>query len=80
MEHLANELCQRGWRTPALVALEAGRPFAFIGGQLLWILQPLLGLVLSLDKIGQFARVLENPSSLNKLICQLEEAEVGERD
>ena len=78
VEYLANELCRRGWSVPALVVLEAGRPLAFVGGQLLWILQPILGLAISIEKIGHLAFILENPKSFERLITQLEIAQVGE--
>jgi hypothetical protein len=53
-------------------ALEAGRPLAFVGGQLLWISQPVLGLLLPSNVIGQTARLLENPEAVTALIENLE--------
>ncbi len=75
LDQFANSLCRRGLRIPALIALEAGQPVAFIGGQLLWISQPVLALFISAQKIGQAAQVLEDPKAINALISRLEVSE-----
>jgi hypothetical protein len=62
----------RGWSAPALALLEAGAPLAFLGGQLVWLAQPLLSLALPKAKIQQTARLLEDPSALEKLQTLLE--------
>jgi hypothetical protein len=72
---IADVICSHGMRLPALVGLEVGRPFSLIGGQLLWLLQPVLGLVLSRELVGQTARLLEEPKSIEALIAQLEARE-----
>lgn len=75
VERLADEICARGLRLPALIALEAGRPFMFLGGQLLWMSQPFLGLFLPVDGIGRAARALEEPETVSALIKRLETGE-----
>jgi hypothetical protein len=70
---IAETIQRRGWRLPALLALEAGRPLAFIGGQLLWLAQPTLSLIISASTIGHIARLLEEPAALDSLIARLEE-------
>ena len=72
---LADAICTHGLRLPVLAGLEAGRPFSFVGGQLLWLLQPFLGLVISREKIGQAARLMEEPEGIDELIDQLEARE-----
>ncbi|MGB3714999.1 MAG: hypothetical protein WA996_11280 [Candidatus Promineifilaceae bacterium] len=72
---IADALCIHGLRLPALIGLEAGRPLSLIGGQVLWLLQPLLGLVVSRDLVGNAARLLEEPEALDELIDQLEARE-----
>ena len=77
---MAELLCDRGLGTTALIGLEAGRPLAFLVGQLLWVLQPVMGLVISRERFAQFATILEDPEALNLLIGHLSdrnEAEVG---
>jgi hypothetical protein len=72
LNDIAETICRRGWRLPALVALEAGRPLALVGGQLLWLAQPALSLFISASTIGQFARLLEEPAALDSLAARLE--------
>lgn len=76
-ENLLNDIAEtiqrRGWRLPALMALEAGRPLALVGAQLLWLAQPALSLFIAASAVGQFARLLEEPAALDKLIARLEE-------
>jgi hypothetical protein len=69
---IADTICRRGWRLPALVALEAGRPLAFVGGQLLWVAQPVLGLVLANEAVGHVASILEDPAAVAELIALLD--------
>jgi hypothetical protein len=70
---IAETIERRGWRLPALAALEAGRPLALVGAQLLWLAQPALSLIISASTIGQFARLLEEPAALDSLMARLEE-------
>ncbi len=69
---IADALCSHGLRLPALIGLEAGRPLSLIGGQFLWILQPVLGLLVSRELVGQVALLLEEPAAVDQLIDQLE--------
>ena len=68
---IADAICDRGLRLPALIGLEASRPFSLLGGQILWLLQPALGLLISRQAVGRFARLLEEPSAVEDLINQL---------
>ena len=71
-ERLARQISQRGLQTPALVALEAGRPLAFVAGQLLWVAQPALSLLWSRQAVGRLARMFETPDGWETLIQSLE--------
>ena len=71
-ERLARQISQRGLQTPALVALEAGRPLAFLAGQLLWVAQPALSLLWSRQEVGRFARLFETSAGWETLIRSLE--------
>lgn len=73
LNDIAETIHRRGWRLPALVVLEVSRPLALLGGQLLWLAQPALSLVISASTIGQYACLLEEPAALDKLIARLEE-------
>lgn len=59
-------------RLPALIMLESGRPFTFLGGQLLWVTQPAFSLFGKSTMIAQLARLLEEPQAVAQLIQQLE--------
>jgi hypothetical protein len=72
IDQVSSAICERGWRMPALISLEICRPFTFVGGQILWIFQPMLGLVFSTEIIGEAARLLEQPDSVDSLIRRLE--------
>lgn len=63
---------QRGWTNLACLLLEAGTPLAFLGGQLIWLSQPVLSPLLSTAKIEQIAHLLEDPAALNALYEQLQ--------
>jgi hypothetical protein len=66
--HVADLICQHGFGHFVLVGLEVGRPLAFIAGQLLWVLQPALGLVLARDDVSKMAHLMEDPIALEHLI------------
>lgn len=72
---LAAFICRRGWRLPALIALQAGSPASFLGGQLLFVAEPALSLVMPSRWVQQTAHLLENPTAVNALIAQLEASE-----
>lgn len=72
IQQIAETIIQRGWRTPALALLEAGRPLAFLGGQLLWLSQPLFASLLPAIRWREFAHLLEDSAAVEALIGQLE--------
>ena len=72
LEQIANTIYRRGLRTPVLIALEAGEPLAFLGGQLLWLVQPFLSLIIPNKLVRQTAQLLEEPAAVQALIKHLE--------
>ncbi len=56
----------RAWGLDGLVAalLEAFEPLSPLGAQVLYVAQPTLGLFVSRDSVGQWARLLEDPSNM----------------
>ena len=72
LHQLADRINRYGLRTAAVIGLEAGRPLAFFGGQLLWMMQPVLGLVVPGEDVSRTARILEDPAALEKLVRLLE--------
>ncbi|HSM55357.1 MAG TPA: hypothetical protein VK879_04310 [Candidatus Sulfomarinibacteraceae bacterium] len=69
---VAKSISKRGLGSLALVALEAGRPLAFLGGQLLWLTQPALCLLWSRNQISRLARLLEEAEAVDSLIEYLQ--------
>lgn len=69
---VARAIRQNGLRLPTLVFLETTRPFAFLGGQLLWVLQPTLGFLVSRTTVGNLAHLLEDSQAIDSLIATLE--------
>lgn len=72
VNQLADALTRRGLREFALVVLQAGQPLSFIGGQLLWMAQPALSVVLPKHQVAQVAHLLEEPAAVQSLIAQLQ--------
>ncbi|MCA9872779.1 MAG: hypothetical protein KC441_03975 [Anaerolineales bacterium] len=72
IDQVSAAFCRRGLRLPALIALEAGQPLAFLGGQLLWLAAPVLSLVVADATIHQTAQFLEDPTAVAALIQRLE--------
>jgi hypothetical protein len=72
LNQVVDALCRRGLRLPALIALEAGQPLAFLGGQFLWLAQPLISLFLPTTMVSQAAQLLEEPAAVATLIARLE--------
>lgn len=75
LDRLSESLCRAGLRLPALVALEVGRPLAFLGGQLLWVAQPAISLFFSGEVVQRVARMLEEPTAVEALVARLETGE-----
>ncbi len=75
IESLASAINKMGLAGPASIALHIGRPLAWMGGQLLWALEPLLGSAarnrgnISLHSI---ASLLEREEDVDGLISRLE--------
>lgn len=72
LEQVAAFIEARGLRLPTLLLLEAGRPLTFLGGQLLWIAQPALSLIMPGQWLQQTAQLLEEPEAIEALIARLE--------
>ena len=72
LNQIADIVCQYGLRSTVLVGLEAGRPLSFIIGQLVWIFQPFMSLVIGADVIKKTALLLEDEKAVEHLIYLLE--------
>lgn len=77
VDQVATTVCRWGLQMPVRIFLEAGHPVTFLGGQLLWLAQPALSLVISSQIVRQAAYLLEEPETIQALIAKLEMEEVG---
>ncbi len=55
----------------AAAVLDAAEPLGPLGAQLLWVIQPMLGLVMPADEIGELADLLDDPQGLAWLRAEL---------
>ncbi len=79
IERLAEWIEAKGLRSPAILFLEANKPLTLIGSQVLLFLQPLLGFIgptlgwFDDDRIlAEFATLLEDPASIDRILERLE--------
>jgi hypothetical protein len=73
----AEAIRRRGMTAPAILFLEANRPFSFIAGQALLVAEPLLGLLVGYEHVRDWGLVLEDRQSLELLIQYLEAGRAG---
>ena len=69
---LATAIERRRLTTPAILLLEANRPFSFIASQLLLVAEPILGLLFDAHRTHEFALLLENRDNVELLLERVE--------
>lgn len=62
-----NVLGRLGLQDFALLLLDIAEPFTPLIGQALWVLQPSLGLVMDRQRVGEWAKRMENPEAMTQL-------------
>ena len=67
IERVARRIEQRGLVTAAVLFLETMKPLSFLGGQMLYLAQPILG-----ESAAEYAGLLEDPDSVDRLLARLE--------
>jgi len=81
---LADKIRQLGMAGPAIVFLHAFKPLAWLGGQLLWALEPFVGGPPSARQSalspGGLARFLEREGSVEEVVALLESPSDVEKD
>ena len=75
MERVVRFLRDRGLRAPATAALEASRPYTFLGSQFLIFMKPFAHLALPRQDYDRFTRLIENRSSIDLILEELEKVE-----
>ncbi|GAB4451686.1 MAG: hypothetical protein Kow0031_34230 [Anaerolineae bacterium] len=73
VEKIAGNINRLGLTTPAILLLEAHKPLAFIGSQLLLIAQPTLELITPPNLVKNTAGVLSDSTQVEQLIRLLEQ-------
>lgn len=72
IEKIANRISDLGLTTPAILLLEAHKPLAFIGSQLLLVAQPTLDFFIPQTFTRNTIDLLAEPEQLELLIGKLE--------
>ncbi len=73
VEKIAGKITRLGLTVPAILLLEANKPLAFIGSQLLLIAQPTLELITPPNLVKNTAGLLADSSQVEQLIRALEQ-------
>ncbi len=72
VEKVAKAVARRHMTTPALMALEMGRPLNFVAAQAIHFFRPIISVVLDTRDIKEFATFLEQRGSVEYLCRRLE--------
>lgn len=72
IKKVADKITDLGLTAPAIFLLEANKPLAFVGSQLLLVAQPTLDLFFSSNFTRNMADLLADPAQMEQLITSLE--------
>ena len=72
IEKVTNKISELGLTGPAIVLLEAHKPLAFIGSQLLLVAQPTLDLFFPRNHTRHLADLMADSAQVERLIVSLE--------
>jgi len=72
IEHLARQIGRWRLESPAILFLEVTKPLSFIASQGLLLCEPLLGFFYKEPRISEYADLLADRSSVERLISCLE--------
>ena len=71
-EDLAQAIITRGWNAPATLLLELMRPLAFVGSQLLLVIEPLAGPSAQGRSMRHYAEWLQDRRNVDLLLQRIE--------
>ena len=74
IEKVSNKISELGLTGPAIVLLEAHKPLAFVGSQLLLVAQPTFDLFFPRNHVQDLAELMADSSQVEALIVSLEKA------
>ena len=72
LDKVTERIDELGLSTPAILLLEAHKPLAFIGSQLVLVAQPVLDIFLPQNLTRNTADLLADPAHVDRLIARLE--------
>jgi len=75
IEQLAEQISRRRLNVPAILLLQVTRPLGFIASQGLLLCQPLLSFVYDAPRVADYAELLADRASVDRLVARLEETE-----
>ena len=75
IEHLTEQISRWRLTMPAILLLQVTRPFSFIASQGLLLCQPLLSFVYDAPRVADYAELLADRASMDRLVRRLEEEE-----
>ena len=75
IEHLTEQISRWRLTMPAILLLQVTRPFSFIASQGLLLCQPLLSFVYDAPRVADYAELLADRASMDRLVTRLEEEE-----
>lgn len=70
---LADRITHRGLVGPAIFLLELAKPFSFVAGQGLLLLQPLVALLGDDQALADLADLLDDRANIERLLAHLEQ-------
>lgn len=65
--------------TPAALFLSMGKPLAFVGSQLMFLLAPFASLFVEEEAVEEYAHILSDRSNVDRLLDMMEEREHAQR-
>lgn len=74
VDRLVRFIVDRGLEAPATLALEASRPYTFLGSQFLVFIRPFAHLALPGPDYDRFARLIERRGSVDLILDRLAKA------
>ena len=75
IEHLTEQISRWRLTVPAILLLQVTRPLSFIASQGLLLCQPFLSFVYDAPRVADYAELLADRASMDRLVARLEEEE-----
>jgi hypothetical protein len=72
LDRVSRKIVDLRLTAPAILFLEAYKPLAFLGAQVLWVAQPFLNLFIAPADLHDFALLIQDDDGAEALIARLE--------